>query len=244
MVFGGYRITSDYGWRIHPIDKVRRFHAGVDLVKNHKAPIKAFTPGEVLYAGTGRKGTGVGGYGKVVVIGDNTGKACVYAHLNSVSVVPGKHVTTNTVIGHQGATGNVTGSHLHFEVRKNTSPSLGWTSKQENSTIDPLNYVKGGDRVVKQLEVDGYRGTATISRWQQFCGTPQDGKISEVSLLIKAWQEFLNRYDNANLKVDGQEGPKTIKATQHFFGTIEDGFLSEPSQVIKKLQEFLNNYGQ
>lgn len=195
MVFKGYRTTSAYGWRTHPISGGRKFHGGIDLVKSHKAPIKAFLPGTVLYAGLGQSGTGVGGYGNVVVIKDNNGRANLYAHLDSVAVKKGQKVTTNTTVGYQGATGNVTGSHLHFEVRKKTSPSLGWTSAQENSTLDPTNYLKGkGGNKVAKLKVDGYMGQATIKRLQQFLGTPQDGKISKPSTMVKELQKFLNKY--------------------------------------------------
>ncbi|HLR34715.1 MAG TPA: peptidoglycan DD-metalloendopeptidase family protein [Tissierellales bacterium] len=250
MVFSGYRVTSNYGWRIHPISKVRKFHAGIDLVKSHNAIIKAFMGGTVIYAGLGKSGTGVGGYGNVVVIKDIYGKAHVYAHLNSVLVQVGQVVNTNTSIGRQGATGKVTGSHLHYEIRNNASVSLGWTAKQENSTVDPTKYIKkhsknkGSGRKVVTLKVDGKRGTATKKRWQQFLGTKQDGVLSKPSNAIKAWQEFLNKYGGAKLKVDGYEGTKTIKASQKFFGTKKDGVISTTSNMVKELQIFLNNYGR
>src|SRR5699024_5505121 len=155
--------------------------------------------------------------------------------LNSINVKKGQKVTTKTMIGRQGATGNVTGSHLHFEVRN-----------KNNVAVDPIKYInsKGDKRVVKKLKVDGYRGKATIKRWQQFLGTPQDGTISRPSLAIKKWQAFLNQYGKVKLKVDGFEGKATIKATQKFLGTTQDGVISRPSNMVKALQRFLNNYGQ
>lgn len=135
-----YRITSQYGNRIHPITKQKSFHAGIDLVKQHKADIKSFTNGKVLFAGTGKNGTGLGGYGKVVLI-DHKGHGVLYAHLDSVSVKKGDQVKKNQVIGKQGATGNVTGSHLHFEVRKTTSPSYGWKPDKKESTLNPTKYI-------------------------------------------------------------------------------------------------------
>src|SRR5699024_4465972 len=116
-----------------------------------------------------------------------------------------------------------------------------------NIAIDPIKYhnSKGGKkRVVKKLNVDGYRGRDTITRWQQFLGTPQDGTISRVSTVIKKWQGFLNKYGKANLKVDGIEGKATIKAAQKFLGTYQDGIISKPSNMVKELQRFLNSYGQ
>lgn len=230
MSFKGYRITSNFGYRIHPISKVRKLHGGVDLVKNHNDPIYAFRKGTVSFAGRNNQG-----FGNLVIVNEPNGYRNFYAHLNSINVKKGQKVTTNTMIGRQGATGNVTGSHLHFEVRN-----------KNNVAVDPIKYInsKGDKRVVTKLKVDGYRGKATIKRWQQFLGTPQDGKISKTSMAIKKWQAFLNKYGNANLKVDGREGKATIKATQKFLGTKQDGVISRPSNMVKALQRFLNNYGQ
>lgn len=143
MPFTGFRITSPYGYRTHPVTGEKNsFHAGIDLVKSHKAPLEAFVGGEVLYAGNGISGTGVGGYGNVVVIKDSKGCAHVYAHLDSVSVSKGQTVIKGTVIGCQGATGKyVTGSHLHYEIRKKSSPSLGWTADQTTTTYEPTQYL-------------------------------------------------------------------------------------------------------
>lgn len=156
MPFTEYRTTSNYGWRMHPIDKVRKFHAGIDLVKAHQAPIGAFTDGTVLYADVGRSGTGVGGFGNTVVIKDNKGAAHVYCHLDSIAVKKGQTVKQGQTIGRQGATGKVTGSHLHYEVRKKSSPSLGWTSTPENSTHNPATYLKEflkkGELTVAQMK--------------------------------------------------------------------------------------------
>lgn len=193
---GKFRITSAYGWRTHPITGKRSFHAGIDLVKGHKQQINAFVSGTVLFAGKAKSGTGLGGYGNVVVIKDSKGHAHVYAHLDSVFTRKGKKVRAGERIGTQGATGNVTGSHLHYEVRKKSSPSYGWTNKAQNSTINPKPFIsnKGGGRMVKKIAVDGYLGKETIKRLQQFFGTPQDGKLSKPSLVIKELQKFLNTY--------------------------------------------------
>ena len=230
MSFKGYRITSNFGYRIHPISKVRKLHGGVDLVKNHNDPIYAFRKGTVSFAGRNNQG-----FGNLVIVNEPNGYRNFYAHLNSINVKKGQKVTTNTIIGRQGATGNVTGSHLHFEVRN-----------KNNVAVDPIKYInsKGDKRVVTKLKVDGYRGKATITRWQQFLGTPQDGTISRPGLAIKKWQAFLNQYGKANLKVDGFEGKATIKATQKFLGTTQDGVISRPSNMVKALQRFLNEYGQ
>ena len=142
MPFTGYRITSPYGNRKNPFGSGTEFHQGIDLVKAHKAPIQAFVGGTVLYAGTGVAGTGLGGYGVVVFIRDGAGRGHLYAHLDSTSVKSGNIVSKGQTIGYQGATGRVTGSHLHYEIRKSTSPSYGWTSNPKSSTLEPTDYLK------------------------------------------------------------------------------------------------------
>ena len=142
-MFKGYRITSDYGYRIEPFNRSKKeFHAGIDLVKSHRAPIEAFTDGEVVFAGMGRTGSGLGGYGNVVFIKDKNSYGHLYAHLDSVSVKKGQRVSKGQVIGRQGSTGKSTGSHLHYEIRKKTSPVYGWTADKSKSTVNPTTYLK------------------------------------------------------------------------------------------------------
>ena len=162
----GYRVTSNYGNRKDPITgKNNIFHAGIDLVKSHKAPIYAFTGGTVKYAGFGNTGTGLGGYGNVVLIEDHQGRGHLYAHLDSVATKTGSKIKEGQLIGYQGATGQVTGSHLHYEVRKTTSPSYGWTSNKTQSTIDPTPFITGkqtGSNVGKTLYLDSSNKTWNI----------------------------------------------------------------------------------
>lgn len=143
QTFRGYRITSHYGRRRSPISGSNSFHAGVDLVKSHQAPIHAFTAGEVVYAGVGRSGSGLGGYGNVVVLLDKNNNLQLYAHLDRVAVRTGNQIRQNQVIGYQGNTGQSTGSHLHFEVRTNDDrmPPYGYRSNREGSTLEPISYL-------------------------------------------------------------------------------------------------------
>ncbi|CEG28067.1 M23 family metallopeptidase [Bacillus sp. B-jedd] len=143
MPFTGYRITSGFGYRNNPFGGGKEFHTGIDLVKSHKAPIHAFTEGTVVYAGEGKTGTGLGGYGNVVLIRDKNGRGQLYAHLDSVSVMTGQSVKKGQEVGKQGTTGRSTGSHLHYEVRKSTSPSYGWTANRVTNCLDPTEYLKG-----------------------------------------------------------------------------------------------------
>lgn len=142
MPFTGYRITSPFGWRSSPFGGYREFHTGIDLVKAHKSPIYAFTEGEVVYAGLGHTGTGLGGYGRVVFIKDKNGRGQLYAHLDATAVRTGDKVTKGQTIGYQGNTGRSTGSHLHYEVRKAISPSYGWIADRPNNCLEPIAYLE------------------------------------------------------------------------------------------------------
>ncbi|MEU2230375.1 M23 family metallopeptidase [Streptomyces vietnamensis] len=99
------------------------YHTGVDFIASTGTPVHAVGPGTVYSAGDG------GAYGNQVVIQHADGTFSQYAHLSSISVSAGQTVTGGEQIGLSGATGNVTGPHLHFEMR--TGPEYG-------SDIDPL----------------------------------------------------------------------------------------------------------
>ncbi|EFL18685.1 M23 family metallopeptidase [Streptomyces sp. C] len=103
------------------------YHTGVDFIASTGTTIRAVGAGTVVSAGWG------GAYGNEVVIKHADGKYSQYGHLSSLSVSVGQSVTGGQTIGLSGATGNVTGPHLHFEIR--TGPSYG-------SDIDPLAYLR------------------------------------------------------------------------------------------------------
>lgn len=114
-------ITSLFGWRIHPITRDRRFHAGTDLGAAMGTPVIAAYSGNVAIADL------MGGYGLAVVLDHQKfGQQTLYAHLSEIFVQPGQVVEQGTVIGRVGSTGNSTGAHLHFEVRQLTNQ--GWVA--------------------------------------------------------------------------------------------------------------------
>ncbi|TLS47966.1 LysM peptidoglycan-binding domain-containing protein [Streptomyces montanus] len=103
------------------------YHTGVDFVVPTGTSLKAVGAGTVVSAGWG------GAYGNQVVIKLNEGHYAQYAHLSSLSVSAGQSVTEGQQIGLSGATGNVTGPHLHFEIR--TTPDYG-------SDVDPVAFLR------------------------------------------------------------------------------------------------------
>ncbi|WP_155055813.1 M23 family metallopeptidase [Streptomyces blattellae] len=103
------------------------YHTGVDFVVPTGTSLKAVGAGTVVSAGWG------GAYGNQVVVRLADGYYAQYAHLSSISVSSGQTVTGGQQIGLSGATGNVTGPHLHFEIR--TTPDYG-------SDVDPVAYLR------------------------------------------------------------------------------------------------------
>lgn len=114
-------ITSNFGYRRHPIHRKRLMHTGLDIARPHGTPIKATNDGVVIYSGWR------GGYGKVVMINHgNVGGVnlvSLYGHLSRYRVSKGQKVTRGQVIANVGSTGYSTGPHLHFEIRKNGKPT-------------------------------------------------------------------------------------------------------------------------
>jgi murein DD-endopeptidase MepM/ murein hydrolase activator NlpD len=108
-------ITSDYGDRFHPIDKVYKMHYGIDIGGSYGAEIVAADSGTVTTS------TNSGGYGNYVVINHGNGMTTLYAHMSSRAVSSGNVVSRGQVIGYIGSTGASTGPHLHFEVSVNGS---------------------------------------------------------------------------------------------------------------------------
>ena len=115
MEFRSARISSRYGWRIHPILKRRILHSGVDYAAPKGSRIYASGDGVI------QKAQWAGGYGKYIVIRHNSEYSTGYAHMNNFAngIKPGVRVKQGQVIGYVGSTGRSTGPHLHFEVIKN-----------------------------------------------------------------------------------------------------------------------------
>lgn len=116
------RMTSGFGWRVHPVLKDKRFHRGVDFAAPKGTPVYATEDGIVGMAGWR------GNYGKLVTIKHSDHVETFYAHLSGFApgIRPGAGVKKGDVIGYVGMTGLATGNHLYYEVVVN------------NEHIDPL----------------------------------------------------------------------------------------------------------
>lgn len=108
------RIASGFGYRIDPIYKTVKFHAGLDFTAPQGTPIYATADGVVKTAGFSD-----GGYGNHVVINHGYGYETLYGHMYRVKVRSGQRVKRGDLIGYVGSTGKSTGPHCHYEVHKN-----------------------------------------------------------------------------------------------------------------------------
>ena len=113
-------ITSEFGWRTHPIFGSARFHSGIDIGGDYGMPIHAAASGVVIEAGW------IGGYGNTIMIEHGSGIVTLYGHNESLAVGVGQQVNQGDVIAYCGSTGNSTGPHCHFEVRVGGEPVSPW----------------------------------------------------------------------------------------------------------------------
>lgn len=132
----GTYITSPFGNRLHPIQGVYKYHSGIDIGNaGYGAPVLAAADGVVTYAGV------MSGYGNCVMINHGSGIVTLYGHGQTIYATLGQTVKQGDVIMAVGSTGNSTGPHLHFEVRKDgvaTSP-IPFLKGENNTTTDNEN---------------------------------------------------------------------------------------------------------
>ncbi len=121
------RMASGFGYRIHPIYKVRKLHTGMDFSAPIGTPIYATGDGKVIHD-RGSDKVGGHGYGRYVVIDHGYGYKTLYGHMSKISVKYGTSVKRGDVIGYVGNTGASTAPHLHYEVIKN------------GNKINPINF--------------------------------------------------------------------------------------------------------
>ena len=113
---GDASVSSRFGGRMHPVLAERHHHSGIDLPCPMRTPVRSLAEGRVIQVKRDA------GYGKYVIVFHGNGWSTVYAHLSLQSVSVGDRLKAGDVLGLAGATGRVTGPHLHFELRKNGVP--------------------------------------------------------------------------------------------------------------------------
>ncbi len=121
---GQYRITSEFGGRVHPITGVWSTHGGTDIAAPYGTAIVAANAGVVIYAGYHYS------YGNYIIIDHGGGIATLYGHCSKLLASNGQAVDKGEKIALIGSTGESTGNHLHFEVRVN------------GVRVQPMDYLK------------------------------------------------------------------------------------------------------
>lgn len=141
------RITSPYGWRIHPIRKERVHHNGADYGSAIGTPVKAITKGRVIFAGPStikRPDGEPGGGGYIVRLRHKVNGEWItstYMHLRkeSITVRKGDIILEGEILALSGNTGDSTGPHLHFEIQR--GKNYIYTSNGTRYT-EPISYIK------------------------------------------------------------------------------------------------------
>ena len=118
----GYLYPVDYSINIYRGYNPSIPHYGVDMLAPAGTPILASRGGVVIASRFGVRGDGLGGYGNVVVIDHGDGYSTLYGHMIRRNVNVGDAVNRGQCIGFVGSTGDSSGNHCHFEVRKNGCP--------------------------------------------------------------------------------------------------------------------------
>ncbi len=183
------RLSSRYGYRIHPVTKVRSLHGGVDLAAPTGTPVVACAGGRVVRVDRLHEFNG-----NAVFVAAAAETWC-YLHLDTVSVATGSLLTRGAPIGTVGSTGRSTGPHLHLEVYR--PPRV---------TFDPLLLFAGGlcgERAILQQGAVG----AAVEELQRRLGVPVTGLFDVgTGTVVRARQK------EAGVTVDGIVGPTTWKA--------------------------------
>lgn len=116
-------LSSDFGYREHPIEGEEKFHYGVDIAADSGTAIKCFADGTVTAVGESSS------YGKYLIVSHENGFSTLYAHCSKIIVSSGSCVKEGQKIAEVGETGLATGPHLHFELHDG------------NIYLDPIYYV-------------------------------------------------------------------------------------------------------
>jgi murein DD-endopeptidase MepM/ murein hydrolase activator NlpD len=136
----GYRLSSSFGMRNHPVTGGRRAHQGLDLAVKTGTPIRAAADGVV------EKANWFGAYGLYVALDHGGSMETRYGHMSRLNVAPGQRVRQGEIIGYVGSTGRSTGPHLHYEVRI------------AGRAVDPTPYMRMTEPAVTYAALGAGRG--------------------------------------------------------------------------------------
>lgn len=232
------RVTSGFGRRGRLSSLIPgMLHAGIDIANAVGTPIYAAYAGTVVTAGWNRV---PGRTGQHVVIANPDGERQLYGHLARIDVTVGQKVQIGQQIGAMGATGNVTGPHLHFET---------WRSADSSNVEDPMRHFNAhgvtpgaAPAVAHPSAANPHPETVTTVYY--------DGLIdgSQGAMTVAALQEFLRDRGCYHGRIDGQFGPLTALGWQRwlqkhgfYIGYLLDGHWGY--WTILETQRYLQSLG-
>jgi murein DD-endopeptidase MepM/ murein hydrolase activator NlpD len=219
-----WKVTSKFGYRVHPIKKTKKHHNGVDIWKAGNPYLEACFDGKVVGVSTSTDPNGAGN--KVVVQSTVMGKKVTwtYFHLvkGSIKVKVGQRITAGTVVGRMGQTGFATGDHLHWEIwagHLKSQPMAGFHNGK--GFYDPMKFTASviafeaaNAEAVVETPVD-----APVSVMPAHSAAPvvaskpattpfKDVKVGSKGANVKAVQKVVG------VTADGVFGPMTEKAVK------------------------------
>ncbi|MBI5743133.1 MAG: M23 family metallopeptidase [Elusimicrobia bacterium] len=120
------RVTSQFGYRFHPLRLSNEFHTGIDIANEAGTPVYAAADGVVRHSGWAQ------GYGMCAVVDHGFGYSTLYGHMSEIVAKEGTAIRRGQLVGRMGSTGTSTGNHLHYEV---------WTGGLPR---DPMKFLQAG----------------------------------------------------------------------------------------------------
>lgn len=139
-------LLSGFGYRIHPVYRVKKFHAGIDFAASRGTSIQATGDGTIAKIERAKRG-----YGTSIIINHGYGYQTLYAHMNSVDVRVGQKVKKGQKIGTVGETGLATAPHCHYELHYRGKP------------VNPIDYCMDGLSPVEYQDLVEMADNANLS---------------------------------------------------------------------------------
>jgi len=238
-----FKVTSPFGWRMHPVRKVKAHHNGVDIWGAAETIyIESMFDGTVIFAGPSSKKNkdgSVGGFGyHVQVRFQFRGEwyVATFAHMKqgSIKVKKAQKIEAGTVLGIMGATGMVDGRHLHLEITK--GKNYKWTDNGVGF-IDPIAFIKSA--------IQFERVNATASE-----ATPEDAPVApapthDEAQAAKVEAEYQEKKAAAKAPVSAKVESKsyTVKSGDSYWAIASAHPVEGKSieECVKKLQSLNNN---
>lgn len=244
-----WKVTSPFGWRVHPIKKTKKHHNGVDIWQGKNPTyLEACFDGKVIAVAESTDPNGAGN--KVVVQSTVMGKKVTWTYFHmvhkSIKVKRGQKITAGTVIGKMGETGFATGKHLHWEIwqgHRSAQPNINGGGKGFYNPMDFMKAVLAWEKAhadaPNETPVDAPATPLPDHSMPPVTPTPATPVVKPLPTLkvgskgasVKTLQKKLG------ITADGDFGPKTkaaVVAFQKKHGLVADGIVGADTWTALK----------